>query len=35
MFDRFINKLEADGIKFKYETDDEWRNAGYTDPFED
>ena len=35
MFDRFINKLEADGIKFKYETDDEWRKAGYTDPFED
>ena len=35
MFDRFINKLEADGITFKYETDDEWRKAGYSDPFED
>lgn len=35
MLDRFINKMEADGIKFKYETDDEWRKAGLTDPFED
>ena len=35
MFDRYINKLEADGIKFKYETDDEWRDAGLVDPFED
>jgi hypothetical protein len=35
MFDRFINKMEADGITFKYETDDEWRKAGLSDPFED
>ena len=35
MFDRYINKLEADGLKFKYETDDEWRDAGLVDPFED
>ena len=35
MFDRYINKLEADGIKFKYETDDEWKDAGLVDPFED
>lgn len=35
MLDRFINKMEADGITFKYETDDEWRKAGLTDPFED
>ena len=35
MFDRYINKLEADGLKFKYETDDEWKKAGLSDPFED
>ena len=35
MLDRFISKMEADGITFKYETDDEWRKAGYSDPFED
>ena len=35
MLDRFINKMEADGITFKYETDDEWRKAGLVDPFED
>ena len=35
MLDRLINKFEADGIKFKYETDDEWRKAGLSDPFED
>lgn len=35
MFDRFVNKMEADGITFKYETDDEWRKAGLSDPFED
>jgi len=35
MLDRFINKMEADGITFKYETDDEWRKAGLSDPFED
>lgn len=35
MLDRYINKLEADGIKFKYETDAEWKKAGFSDPFED
>jgi hypothetical protein len=35
MFDRFVNKAEADGVTFKYETDDEWRKAGFVDPFED
>ena len=35
MFDRYINKLEADGIKFKYETDADWKKAGLVDPFED
>lgn len=35
MFDRYINKLEADGLKFKYETDAEWKKAGLSDPFED
>ena len=35
MFDRYINKLEADGLKFKYETDAEWKKAGLVDPFED
>ena len=35
MFDRFVNKAEADGVTFKYETDDEWRKAGLSDPFED
>ena len=35
MFDRFVNKAEADGITFKYETDADWRKAGLSDPFED
>jgi hypothetical protein len=35
MLDRFINQLEADNVKFKFETDDEWKKAGYTDPMED
>ena len=35
MFDRYINKLEADGLKFKYDTDAEWKEAGLADPFED
>ena len=35
MFDRYINKLEADGLKFKYESDAEWKKAGIVDPFED
>ena len=29
---RVINKFEAEDIKFKYETDDEWKKAGYADP---
>ncbi len=29
---RVINKFEAEGIKFKYEKDDEWKKAGYADP---
>jgi MoxR-like ATPase len=32
LIDRFIRMLEADGKKFKYETDDEWRAAGLLDP---
>lgn len=32
---RLINKFEADGIKFKYETNDEWKKAGLADPTED
>lgn len=35
MLERIINKLETDGVKFKYETDDEWRKAGLSDPYED
>ena len=33
--ERLINKFEADGIKFKYETDKGWKDAGYKDPNED
>lgn len=35
MLERIINKLEADGVKFKYETNDEWKKAGLSDPYED
>lgn len=35
MVERAINKFEADGIKFKYEKDSEWKKAGLKDPFED
>lgn len=35
MLERIINKLEADGVKFKYETDAEWKKAGLSDPYED
>ena len=35
MLERIINKLEADGIKFKFETNEEWKKAGYVDPYED
>lgn len=30
--ERLVNKLEADGYKFKYEKDEEWKKAGYKDP---
>ena len=33
--ERLISKFEADGIKFKYEKDEEWKMAGYSDPNED
>lgn len=32
MLERTINKIEADGVKFKYEKDEEWKKAGYEDP---
>ena len=32
MLERVIARLEADGVKFKYEKDSEWRKAGYKDP---
>ena len=35
MLERIINKLEADGVKFKYETNEEWKKAGLSDPYED
>ena len=35
MLERLIAKFEADGIKFKYETDEEWKKAGLKDPMED
>ena len=35
MMERLINKLEADGLKFKFEKDEEWKKAGYKDPNED
>ena len=35
MLERIINKLEADGVKFKYETDAEWKKVGLSDPYED
>ncbi len=31
-FERLINKLEAEGIKFKFEKDSQWQEAGYKDP---
>lgn len=33
--ERIVKKLEADGVKFKFETDAEWKKAGYLDPFEE
>lgn len=35
MLERLINKFEADGVKFKYEKDNDWKKAGLTDPNED
>lgn len=35
MLERIISKLEADGVKFKYETNAEWKKAGLSDPYED
>ena len=34
-FKKTIEGLEKDGIKWKFETDDEWKKAGYVDPLED
>lgn len=30
--ERLLNKFSIDGIKFKFQKDDEWRKAGYDDP---
>ena len=35
MLERFLNKCEADGVKFRFEKDAEWKKAGYKDPNED
>ena len=35
MVERYVRKLEADGVKFKYETNKEFLSAGLSDPFED
>jgi hypothetical protein len=35
MLERTVNKLEEDGVKFKYEKDEEWKKAGFKDPNED
>lgn len=35
MLDRLITKFEADGYKFKYETDKDFKRAKLADPFED
>ena len=32
MLDRIINKFEADGVKWKFKKDSEWKKAGYKDP---
>ena len=34
MLERFISKCEEDGIKFKFQKDEEWKRAGYSDPNE-
>jgi len=33
--ERLIRKLEADGLKFKFEKDSEWKAKGYKDPNKD
>lgn len=35
MVERYVRKLEADGVKFKYETNKDFLDAGLSDPFED
>jgi len=35
MLDRLILKFEADEYKFKFETDAQYKKAGFADPFED
>lgn len=35
MLERIISKFETDGIKFKYEKDEDWKKAGLKDPSED
>ena len=35
IFNRLLNKFEADGIKYKFETNEGWKKAGYKDPYED
>ena len=35
MAERLISKLEADGVKFKYEKNEDWKKAGLKDPDED
>ena len=32
MLQRLINKFEDDGIEFKYEKNQQWKDAGYADP---
>lgn len=35
MLERIISKFETDGLKFKYEKDEEWKKAGLKDPAEE
>lgn len=35
IFNRLLNKFEADGVKYKFETNEGWKKAGYKDPYED
>ena len=34
MIQNYIEKLLEDGLKFKYQSDDEWKKAGYANPME-